>query len=68
MATGVNKWIGDLEQSGTNATRLLEALKSGDTAGLRAAAAQGTALHKQSDAQATALGLPSCAVSAAPSS
>ena len=63
----VNKWVGDLEQSGANVDKLLAAFKSGDTTELRSLAAQGTRLNAQGNAQARALGLPSCAENATPS-
>jgi hypothetical protein len=67
MAAAVNNWAGQLEQSEANVTKLLDAFKSGNTAQLRALAAQGTKLNAQSNAAARALGLPSCAQNALPS-
>lgn len=67
MAAGVNKWTSLREQSEANVNKLLAAFKSGDTTALRAAAAQGTKLNAQANAQARALGLPSCAENATPS-
>jgi ABC-type glycerol-3-phosphate transport system substrate-binding protein len=66
MTAGVNKWVGDLEQSEANVSKLLAAFKSGDTAQLRSLAADGTKLNAQGNAQAKALGLPSCAGQAQP--
>ncbi len=66
LSSGVNKWTANLEQSEANVAKLLDAFKSGDTAQLRSLAAQGTKLNAQGNAQATALGLPSCAENATP--
>jgi hypothetical protein len=67
MSAGVEKWVANLEQSEANVAKLLAAFSSGDTAQLRALAAQGTRLNAQGNAQARALGLPSCAENATPS-
>lgn len=67
LNTAVNKWFADLEQSEANVQKLLAAFKSGDTTQLRSIAAEGTKLNAQSNAQATALGIPSCAQNAQPS-
>jgi ABC-type glycerol-3-phosphate transport system substrate-binding protein len=66
IKAGVNKWLADLEQSEANVAKLLDAFKSGDTTELRSLAAQGTKLNTQGNAQAQALGLPSCAENATP--
>jgi hypothetical protein len=67
MSSAVNKWTGTLEQSSANVSKLLAALKSGDTTQLRSLAAAGTKLSAKGNAQARALGLPSCAENATPS-
>jgi hypothetical protein len=67
LAAAVNKWTANLEQSEANVAKLLDAFKSGDTTELRTLAAAGTKLNQQANAQATALGLPSCAENATPS-
>ncbi len=67
MTSGVNKWTALVEQSEASVNKLLAAFKSGDTTALRAAAAQGTKLNAQANAQARALGLTSCAENATPS-
>jgi hypothetical protein len=67
MSRAVNKWTANLEQSSANVSKLLDAFKSGDTTQLRSLAAEGTKLGAQGDAQAQALGLPSCAENATPS-
>jgi hypothetical protein len=67
MSGLVSKWVGELEQSGANVDKLLAAFKSGDTTQLRSLAAEGTKLNAQGNAQARALGLPSCAENATPS-
>jgi hypothetical protein len=67
MSSAVNKWTGTLEQSSANVSKLLDALKSGDTTELRSLAAEGTKLNAKGKAQAQALGLSSCAENATPS-
>jgi ABC-type glycerol-3-phosphate transport system substrate-binding protein len=67
LVAGVGKWTAGLEQSEANVTKLLDAFKSGDTAQLRSVAAAGAKLNEQGNAQARALGLPSCAENATPS-
>lgn len=67
MSSRVAKWTALLEQSEGAVRNLLAAFKSGDTTALRAAAAQGTKLNQQANAQALSLGLPSCAENATPS-
>ena len=54
-------------QSSANVSKLLDALKSGDTTELRSLASEGTKLNAKGNAQAQALGLPSCAENATPS-
>jgi hypothetical protein len=67
ISKAVDKWTATLEQSSANVSKLLDAFKSGDTTQLRSLAAEGTKLNAQGNAQATALGLSSCAQSATPS-
>lgn len=67
ISQGVNKWIVDLQASEANVEKLLVAFKAGKPQQLRTLAAEGTKLNAQSNAQARALGLPSCAENATPS-
>lgn len=67
ISSAVNKWIASLDQSSANASKLLDAFRSGNTVELRSLAAEGTKLNAQGNAQARALGLPSCAQNATPS-
>jgi hypothetical protein len=67
MTSAVNKWTATLEQSSENVSKLLDSFKSGDTSQLQSLAAEGTKLNAKGNAQATALGLPSCAANATPS-
>jgi hypothetical protein len=67
VRNALDKWSATLEQSETNAAKLIAAFKSGNTAELRTLAAQGTKLNAQGNGQAQALGLPSCAQNATPS-
>jgi len=67
MTSAVNKWTATLEQSTANVSKLLDSFKSGDTTQLQSLAAEGTKLRAKANAQAQALGLPSCAENATPS-
>jgi hypothetical protein len=67
MSSAVDKWTGTREQSSANVSKLLDSFKSGDTTQLRSLAAEGTKLNVKANAQAQALGLPSCAENATPS-
>lgn len=67
MSHAVNKWVADLQASAANVDKLLVAFKAGKLEQLRTLAADGTKLNAQSNAQARALGLPSCAENATPS-
>jgi hypothetical protein len=67
MSSAVDKWTAALDQQSANVSKLLDTFKSGDTTQLRAIAAEGTKLNAQANAQAKALGLPSCATNATPS-
>jgi hypothetical protein len=67
LNAAVSKWTDSLKASEANVAKLLDAFKSGNTTQLRAIAEQGTKLNAQANAQARALGLPSCAQNATPS-
>jgi hypothetical protein len=67
LGPGVEKWVASLTASEENVAKLLNAFKSGNTTQLRTIAAEGTKLNAQANAQARALGLPSCAQNATPS-
>ena len=67
LDAAVNKWVAHLQQSEANVAKLLQAFKAGDTTQLRTLATEGTKLNAQGNAQARALGLPSCAQNATPS-
>jgi hypothetical protein len=67
LNAAVNKWVASLQQADANVAKLLDAFKSGNATQLRTIAEQGTKLNAQSNAQARALGLSSCAQNATPS-
>ncbi len=67
LGPGVEKWVASLTASEANVAKLLAAFKSGNTVQLRTIAEEGTKLNAQANAQARALGLPSCAQNATPS-
>ena len=66
LAGTVKTWVGVLDQEETAVTKILNDLKTGQTAQAELAAAQAQALVTQDDLDAKKLGLAACAASVQP--
>lgn len=67
ISTQVNTWLATVSQTASNATQLLGAVQSGDKPKTQALASQAQTLNTQTNSQARALGLTSCAQNSQPS-
>jgi hypothetical protein len=67
ISARVGSWLGLVTQSGTSASKLVAAAKSGNKSQIQQLSATTATLDSQTNAAARSLGLPDCAVSAQPS-
>lgn len=67
MSSSIDRWVGSLTESETDARNALAALRTGNDAQAKSFATEGSALNTRDNAEATSLGLPSCAQDPQPS-